>query len=200
MTLYTSIGLHFIGIDRIDSANYYFNKAVYEICPRMTETSEQVSILLIHDLNTCTSYLASYLQIINQQDSAIHVLEFVVNAIKKSSISRDKKNKFLSTYSDNIAYQYLFVNLPKSAISSALTSISLDPQNLHVYSTLALAYLLNDEFDTAKAIYLRYKGKKYINNKYKKWDNIFLDDIRRLEKYGIHHPNFKKVKRLMLSS
>ena len=95
----------------------------------------------------------------------------------------------------NLSWRALFVNKPKEAITAAQKTLTLNPHISRVETNLALGYLLNNQWDEAEKIYLKWKGK-FFNDRSKLCDIIFLDDIKTLERAGIKHENFAKVKNL----
>lgn len=89
----------------------------------------------------------------------------------------------------------MFVNKPKEAITSAQKSLELSPDKTGVYSNLALGYVLNNEFEKAKPIYMEWKDKQFDNSR--TWKEVFLADIADLEAAGIKHKDFEKVRELL---
>ena len=120
-------------------------------------------------------------------DTDIKELPESIFSLKLESISwRRILQKFLSNS-----------NYPQ-AIQAAQNLIQLEPENSEVYSNLALAYLLNNQYAKAKEIYLEWKGKPFSESGRKlNFDFKFIKDIYMLEKKGIHHPDFEKVKKLL---
>jgi WD40 repeat protein len=117
------------------------------------------------------------------------------NAFKQLKIAVDK-------YGDDsqlwyrLSYYALFVNEYQVAMNAALKTLELDHSKDGVKTNLALAYLLNNEWEKAKQIYLDYKDK-YFNDYLKISNDIFLEDIDALQSAGITHPDFKKVRILL---
>lgn len=60
-------------------------------------------------------------------------------------------------------------------------------------TNLALGYLLNNQWEEAEAIYLKWRGKSFPNSG-GNCDEIFTQDIATLEAEGIMHPDFEKVR------
>ncbi len=96
----------------------------------------------------------------------------------------------------NLSFYALFVKKPQEAITAAKKSLELEPEATGVYTNLALGYVLNNEFEKAKPIYLEWKDKHFPNDD-RLCREVFLQDIKDLEAVGIHHKNFKKVKELL---
>ncbi len=116
-------------------------------------------------------------------------------------------NKAISTFKEallfdknayfygGLSYNYLFVNKPIEAIKSAKQTLDLEPKFISVYTNLALAYVLNNEFDKAKTIYLHWKDKQ--DQEGRNFKKMFLEDIQMLESVGIIHSDFEKVREIL---
>ncbi len=96
----------------------------------------------------------------------------------------------------NLSWYSLFVNKPKQAINAAKKTLELEPRATGVYSNLALGYVLNNEFDKAKPVYLEWKDKQ-LPGQDRTFKEAFLQDIADLEAAGIKHKDFKKVRELL---
>lgn len=112
-------------------------------------------------------------------------------------ILNEKTKKKPSNYNNwyNLSWYSLFIDKPKEAIKAAEQVLNLEPKKVDVETNLALAYVLDNQWAKAEEIYLKWKGKNFPNNN-NLCDNIFLKDITDLEKAGIKHRDFDKVKRL----
>lgn len=63
-------------------------------------------------------------------------------------------------------------------------------------ANLALALLLQDKYAEAKLVYGSLKGKTYMNDT--TYVSMFLDDIAQMEKAGITHKDFEKIKAFLI--
>jgi len=99
-------------------------------------------------------------------------------------------------YYFDLSWYSLFVGEYQKAITAAKKSLELAPGKTEVYTNLALGYVLNNEFEKAKPIYLEWKDKRFPNDS-RTWKEVFLQDIADLEAAGIHHPDFEKVRKLL---
>jgi len=66
----------------------------------------------------------------------------------------------------------------------------------YVKANLALALLLQDKYTEAKAIYASLKGKNYIDGT--SYISMFIDDMAQMEKSGIKHKDFEKIKAFLI--
>lgn len=72
---------------------------------------------------------------------------------------------------------------------------SYDKEMEYANANLAAALLLQNKFEEARKVYVSLKGKSYGDRTYV---SIYLDDIAQLEKAGIMHPDFNKIKGVLV--
>ena len=99
-----------------------------------------------------------------------------------------------STYLSLSWYQVLTKKY-MNAIQSAKESIRLFEKQYGAKMNLAHAYLLTDQFDLAKEIYLTHIDYKFPNGQ--SWKKIVLDDFKTMKEAGIQHPDIKKFEILL---
>ena len=68
---------------------------------------------------------------------------------------------------------------------------------IHIYGNLAHAYLFDNQFDKAKAIYLENKDAKLHDGR--TFTQSVLDDFKELQEAGITHPDMEKIKALLIT-
>jgi len=106
------------------------------------------------------------------------------------------KNQATDWY--KLSWYALFAKKPLRAIEAAQQTLALDARQIRVETNLVLGYLLNNNWEKAKAVYLKHKGQPIPNDfRRRKWNEVFLDDIKQLEAAGIFHEDFEKVKTLL---
>ena len=108
-------------------------------------------------------------------------------------VVRKLKNNAASTCG-NLSWYYLLSEQFKESEEQATKAISLNPNAEWVFTNLALSKLLNNKFDEAKKIYLSMQTKNYQNDESKTYGDIFLEDIAEMEKNGIFHKDFGRIK------
>jgi len=117
--------------------------------------------------------------------------EDIKNAIGLSSKGWD--------YYLSLAWYYLFDRNSREAIAACLKALELSPRNAAMIKvTLGHAYLLDNQFDKAKAIYLENKNAK-LRDDDRTFGQAVLDDFKELEEAGITHPDMEKIKTLLTS-
>ena len=94
-----------------------------------------------------------------------------------------------------LSFYALFVGKPQETIQAAKKTLELNKDAVSVETNLALGYLLNNEYAEAEKIYLKWKGKNFSDDE-RLCDEVFLADIADLEKAGISHSDFEKVRKL----
>jgi Leucine-rich repeat (LRR) protein len=92
----------------------------------------------------------------------------------------------------NITFKLLFEKKFKVSLEAGLLALQFDAINANLYTNLPLAYLFNNQFEKAKAIYLAYKNKMY--NEEQSYKMVFLNDFDDLESKGITHPDIAKIR------
>jgi hypothetical protein len=95
-----------------------------------------------------------------------------------------------------LAWNQLLNRKPREAIAASLKALKLSPANATMIKTnLAHAYLFENQFEGAKAIYLENRDAK-LRNDQRTFSEVVLDDFMELEKAGITHPDTEKIKAL----
>ena len=138
------------------------------------------------------SYFASYQLDLKKYKKAV---TYFILAVKYADTNKTKAGKLQS-----LSWCKLFTKNYKGAIESSLKAIELTNNNysiMGISSNLAHAYLLDNQYEKAKEIYLKYKGQYYSNSK--KWNLIILKDFKDLKERNITHPDMKKIEELLLS-
>lgn len=117
----------------------------------------------------------------------------------KSLINRFPKNQSykgtLAINYNEVAWVFLHIKRSNEAIGIASKAIELDPQKKSLKRNLAHAYLLANQFDNAKTVYLNNKDVKLPDGR--TFTEAVLKDYRDLRKAGINHPDMKKIERLL---
>jgi len=98
----------------------------------------------------------------------------------------------LNAYSNS--FQALLEKKYGMAIQMSRLPLLWDEKNWQtVEKNLALAYLLNDQWDKAEPIYRKWNNKFFDSETEMLADDVFKEDILKLRKSGIVHENFNKV-------
>ena len=94
----------------------------------------------------------------------------------------------------NSSFELIKARKYDTALKFALLAKKADPNNTILYTNLALAYLLTNDWENAKNIYTTWKDSIYDDKTTKEG---FLEDINVLSKKGITHPDFEKIRKLL---
>ncbi len=89
-----------------------------------------------------------------------------------------------------ISFMLILNKQPKQALDAILLAIEADPDFDRSYAYLPLIYILNNDFDKAKNLYLNHKYRPIQNVTYK---SLFLQLIREIKNHGISHPDFENM-------
>ena len=94
-----------------------------------------------------------------------------------------------------MGYGYLITKQYGKAIKSLKEGEKIDDTELLVKLNLAHAYLLNDEYSKAKAIYKEYQNQNVTDSI--SWTQKIKDDYQAFAKAGIQNEDFEKVLKLL---
>ena len=114
--------------------------------------------------------------------------------ILKSTSNRDvRKFAFKSYY--RLSHAQLFTGQYQEAIINAKRVLEIK-DDIFIYINLALAYLLNNQYNEAISVITKYKDKKlYLSGP--TFNNEVLIILSELEAAGIDHPDFEKVRQIL---
>ena len=85
---------------------------------------------------------------------------------------------------------------PRESITASLKALELSPDEAVMIKTnLAHAYLFDNQFEKAKAIYLESKNAKLRDGR--AFSQAVLDDFKEFQEAGITHPDMQKIKALL---
>jgi tetratricopeptide (TPR) repeat protein len=95
-----------------------------------------------------------------------------------------------------LAWYELLNRKPRQAIEASLKALEWSPSGaVTIKTNLAHAYLLDNQFDKAKAIYLENKDAKLDDKR--SFTQAVLNDFKELQDAGITHPDMEKIKALL---
>lgn len=101
----------------------------------------------------------------------------------------------MAEHCSDLTWRLLLEKEFKLALEVGLLAWQFNVANANLYTNLPFAYLLNNQFEKAKAIYLNYKDKiLYSDVTYK---DFFLRNFVELEAAGITHPDVAKIRALL---
>jgi tetratricopeptide (TPR) repeat protein len=211
--------------DTIDKKDRYAMLHRYAVNYYLKDTTNRrASLLYAHELSKMnSSFTAIDSQQIADNTSAIQNTLTVVQPVSASDsaslrkLSQDLYNYhslksnfkdayYASTavlkYKDmdagfwyNRSWYALFAGENEEAIEAAKKTLELDKNRDGVHTNLALGYVLNDQWEKAEEVYLNWKSKVFKDHN-RPANTMFLEDIAALEKAGISHHDFIKVKEL----
>jgi WD40 repeat protein len=128
-------------------------------------------------------------------EKAISIAEKLVEL---NSINKNIKTRIASNCS-NLAFVLLsYKSQYKNSLIAVKIAVKADSTFLNTYTNLPLAYLFNNMYDEAVKVYLKWKDKPYMPEEgFKNFKEVFLSDFADLERRGITHPDFEKIKELL---
>jgi WD40 repeat protein len=127
-------------------------------------------------------------------DDCIRLCENLSKTENLPDSSRYALREWCSDFSYNLIENREFA----ASLKSVKLSLQLDSTYEIAYSNLPLAYILNNDFNEASKVYMKWKDKRWTTDEsYQTFREAFLTDINDLESKGIYHPDFEKVKKLL---
>jgi WD40 repeat protein len=118
--------------------------------------------------------------------------------ISRKLLSADSVARYtISNDLSGISWPLLQNSWFKASLDAIELAVIADSTNQYAYTTLPLILVLNNRFDEASRIYMKYSKKILFSVFSKSYRLIYLEDIADLEKRGITHPDFQKVRELL---
>lgn len=129
---------------------------------------------------------SNYLSYISEINKLIAIEERLLKK-HNTNASSEKYQNYKKELADNygsLSFYLAFIRPVDSAtmIKAANTALLLNGGSDYVYTNIALAYLLSKDFDKAKNVYKRYKGKKCYTCSTGQFTKSFLLDLDELER------------------
>lgn len=126
-----------------------------------------------------------------------HIKSVSEKLIKLAPVDNQSRSR-VAPFCNNIANSFLRNKKFKSSLDMVQLAIKADSTYQYNYTTLPLAYLLNNNYESAMSEYKKWKDKPWlVDNKFKTFMDVFLLDISDLENIGFNIPDFQKVKELL---
>lgn len=104
------------------------------------------------------------------------------------------KNSLANIYGGS-SWACLLAQRPDEAIGAASKGLELDPTRVGAKMNLAHGYLLTNQFEKAKAIYLENKDVKLPDGR--GFAQVVLKDFKDLREAGVSHPDLNAIERLL---
>jgi len=140
------------------------------------------------------TYVINLQNIDEKIEYQLHAVELYQKALSLSNQFTENNNK-AAIAMINLAYFYLKTKKFTKALKFAEMAFSTDKNEKSVYSTLALAYILTDNFEAAAKIYTKFKSDNF--NQIISFKELFLGDLIAIEAENITHPDFEKAFKLL---
>ncbi len=116
----------------------------------------------------------------------------------KKERQTDNIKTIISIAYGNLSWYYLFEREFSEAGKSALIALEYDNTQEWVYTNLAHVLLFKDKYEEAKKIYMKMKEKPYTySDNYGNYGEVFLSDLKELQKVGITHSDMEKIINLL---
>jgi len=103
----------------------------------------------------------------------------------------------VANYYNSLGFAQLFIPDGKVAEASIRRGMAIDAAHPPLYTNLPPALLLQGRYREAEALYLEYWYKPYTLTGKKIYLDAFLGDLNDLEKQGVTHPDFEKIRNVL---
>ena len=101
----------------------------------------------------------------------------------------------LSRSYGNLAWKLIFEKDYEKAILAAQKGLEADQNQTWIITNLALAYLLSNEYDKAKTVYINYANEEI--SKGKIFRPVFIEDLNKAKEAGLENPDFEKIYKIL---
>lgn len=163
-----------------------------------------------HELILYADYFSTSAYEKQQYSDRVLLLKQASLLIESAVLQKDGK-EFELTLAQNYSIQswYLLLDAnPQEAEKMALKSLALAPEFEYAYTNLAVALLLQGKYELAEKLYRQWMDKPLNigveglletigDDSYATFREVFLHDLKQLEKAGITHPDFSKIRALL---
>ena len=144
------------------------------------------------------SVLAAVLLAQKKYDEALQAFasarDILEQLVARFPNNRMYQSSLVDTYAGT-TWPFLLTRRPNEAIGAASKALELDPTKSDLKTNLAHGYLLTNQFEKAKAIYLENKDVKFPDGR--GFIEVVLKDFKDLREAGVTHPDMKRIERLL---
>jgi tetratricopeptide (TPR) repeat protein len=98
-----------------------------------------------------------------------------------------------------VAYALVLARDFATALQAADQTVSLAPDEISLYTNQAHALMFLGRIDEARALYLKYRGQKDVQDG-KSWEAVILEDFAELRKAGLANPLMDEIEKLFTSA
>ena len=116
------------------------------------------------------------------------------HVIIKMLVARDASNADWLNDFGGLAYDFLLARDFAAALEAAEQTIAVAPELIFIYGNRAHALMFLGRVDEARALYLKYRGTKNVQDD-KSWETVTLQDFAELRKAGLKHPLMDEIEK-----
>jgi tetratricopeptide (TPR) repeat protein len=149
------------------------------------------------DVTSVYGQILSLLYELKRYGEAADIAQRRVAHTLKQADTKANKQALAEAYLE-LAWYELFNKKPNNAIEASEKGLKLgvdDTTNAMLNTNLAHGYLILNQYEKAKAIYLNNKDKKVSDGR--SFKQAVLDDFKEFRKLGINHPDMKRIEKLL---
>ena len=170
-----------------------YNKKMIKIADNLLDEERNKDNLVFYSdvlgsMFSAASYFKDYTKFLEYAKKSIDIG-------KELNIKFNDPNELLSNYL-NISWYQLENQKFNDSILSSQEGLKIDPEYISLYTNQAHGYLFSNQFEKAKSIYKKYKGKT-LEDGNELWNDIIIDDFQNLREVGIFHPKMIDIEFLL---
>jgi len=149
-----------------------------------------------NDENALSRIADVYLKL-ERPKEAVHAGKSYVAFVQRQTKHDTEWSKTLSGAYVGLAFAQLFNRDFAGSLASSDEAMKLNPKDLVAQTNRAHALLFLGRTKEAEAIYLGHRGEKVFAGSDEKWEEAILGDFDDLEKAGLTHPEFARLRSLL---
>lgn len=187
-----------IDLERLDEARIEYQKS-FELSQELFELTKDETSL--RNLSKAHWRLAQLADAAGDSAGAVSRMELAIALIDNWSGNKNSQDlkEELSGHYVSLSWFQLLHGDPSAAESAAQAGLRLTPKKPALQGNLLLAYLLQDRYQDAVAVFEAHKDV-LLEDPSKPFSQVVLDDLSSLRKRGIDHDNFSRLEEFIESS
>jgi hypothetical protein len=199
---------------KTDTLHYYLGQSLSDLSVKkylyfnenITDEIDKYYKIMLKQNNQYDLLSVLYYYISNVDIDSIYVnfgypekaISIAEKLLEFKSVRKSIKTNIAEGCSDLAFILLSYKSQYKNSLIAAQIAVKADSTSLNTYTNLPLAYLFNNMYDEAVKVYSKWKDKPYMPEEgFKNFKEVFLSDFADLERRGISHPDFEKIKELL---
>ena len=149
-----------------------------------------------NDQNALSQLPGAYFHLEHWKEAVEAAKTYVAFLQRQTNHDSEWSNALSGAYVE-LAWYQLFVRNFAGSLASSDQAVKLNPKDLAAQTNRAHALLFLGRTKDAETIYLQHRGEKVFSGSDEKWETAILGDFDDLERAGITHPEFARLRGLL---